>query len=78
MDGQLGAGIGLTHSSKSGFKAGVAEHIFKIQLDEVLIEGEVYLYVQEELEWDLSNPDNSPDDVANQLIADLMIEQGIN
>ena len=43
----IGAGIGLaaTHGNKSEIGAGVAEHIFKMELDEVLIEDEAYLYV---------------------------------
>lgn len=64
----LGAGIGvsaLAPRNKSQIGEGVAEHIFKIEIDEVLVEDDAYLQVQESFEWDLSNPDNSPDEVAN-------------
>lgn len=35
-------------------------------------EGTEVLQVRDEFEWDLSNPDNSPDDMATLLVADLL------
>ena len=70
----IGAGLGLSSTSKINASLNSTEHIFKIEIDEVFVEAEAYLYVQENFEWDLSNPNNSPNEVASQIIADLMTE----
>jgi hypothetical protein len=44
----------------------------------VLKEGPEVLQVRDEFEWDLSNPDNSPDDMATSLVADLLSDHHLD
>jgi hypothetical protein len=57
----LGPGLG---KAPTGAQDGI-EHIFKLEIDKVLIDEDNHLYVKDAFEWDLSNPDNSPDDMAS-------------
>ena len=50
------------------------EHLADLRLDVELMDGEDRLVVKENFQWDMSNPDNSPDELAAQLIADLMLD----
>ena len=50
----------------------ISEHLLKISLN-INIFG---FKIDESFEWDISNPDNSPEEFAADLVADLMFEAG--
>ena len=48
----------------------ISEHLLKISLN-INIFG---FKIDESFEWDISNPDNSPEEFAADLVADLLLE----
>ena len=64
----IGAGLGLTSTPDSD---GI-EHVMALNLDVVLRDGTDLLQAKDSFQLDLSNPDNSPDELAAALVADLM------
>ena len=50
----------------------ISEHLLKISLN-INIFG---FKIDESFEWDISNPDNSPEEFAADLVADLLLEVG--
>ena len=66
MDGVVGPGMGRI--TEDGI-----EHVFMVQIDITLQEDETTLQIKDAFEWDLSNPDNSPDDIAGLIVADLLV-----
>ena len=50
----------------------ISEHLLKLSLN-INIFG---FKIDESFEWDISNPDNSPEEFSADLVADLMLEAG--
>lgn len=50
----------------------ISEHLLKISLN-INIFG---FKIDESFDWDISNPDNSPEEFAADLVADLSLEAG--
>lgn len=47
----------------------IAEHIIRIELDMRL---SPQLYLRDSFDWDLSNPDNSPEEFAASIVSDFI------
>jgi hypothetical protein len=64
----LGPGRGIRASPSNG--NGI-EHVMLIELDVSVAHGSLQLV--DSFEWDISNPDNVPEEFASQLVADHML-----
>jgi len=64
----LGPGLGKWRSET---KRSSTEHIMQIDLD---VKTESGLRIVDSFQWDISNPDNVPEEFAAMLVADLVLE----
>ena len=51
----------------------ISEHLLRININ-ISIHG---LKIDDSFEWDISNPDNSPEEFAVDLVADHLLEAGL-
>ena len=51
----------------------ISEHLLRISIN-TTIHG---LKIDDSFEWDISNPDNSPEEFAVDLVADHLLEAGL-
>lgn len=51
----------------------ISEHLLRISIN-ISIHG---LKIDDSFEWDISNPDNSPEEFAVDLVADHLLEAGL-
>ena len=68
----LTVGNGLGNPAKKAL-ASCVEHIQRIAID-VQLAG---VKIADSFEWDLSNPDNSPEEFASMIVSDHLLEKGI-